>query len=85
MSDGSRFPHLWLEGANEEYPLSGDSGQPFVAGRADTANLRLADPSCSRRQFQVTPRDGRYWIEGLSASPHSVVPPYMIDSMWRRF
>jgi hypothetical protein len=68
MNGASRFPHLWLEGANEEHPLRADMGRAFVAGRADNTDLRLADPGCSRRQFQLSPHDGRWWIEGLSAA-----------------
>ena len=73
MSGGSGFPHLWLEGANEEHPIRTDLGRPFVAGRSQDADLKLADSGCSRQQFQVSSRDGRWWIQALSATVPTLV------------
>ena len=80
MSGVARFPHLFLEGADEEYPLGAGLDRPFVVGRADNADLRLADPGCSRRQFQLSLQDGRWQIEALSPNIATSVNGRLIDS-----
>jgi ABC-type multidrug transport system ATPase subunit/pSer/pThr/pTyr-binding forkhead associated (FHA) protein len=60
-----QYPALLDQATQALHPLG--SSESFLVGRNETADVFVADRSCSRHHFRIVRRDGRYYVEPLSA------------------
>lgn len=68
MSD---FPVLVDLGSQQRYPLG--QAEKFIVGRSREANVPVLDVSCSRQQFQIVHREGKYFLEALSTTTPTIL------------
>src|SRR4051794_17891398 len=58
------YPALLNVDTQTRHPIG--SSESFLVGRNETADVCLADVSCSRHHFRIRVRGGRHFVEPLS-------------------
>ncbi|MDR1485715.1 MAG: FHA domain-containing protein, partial [Planctomycetaceae bacterium] len=61
-----KFPVLLNHSDGQYYSLA--DFRMFNVGRNQSADITVADPKCSREQFQIVQRNGAYFLHNLSAN-----------------
>jgi ABC-type multidrug transport system ATPase subunit/pSer/pThr/pTyr-binding forkhead associated (FHA) protein len=60
-----QYPALLDQATKALHPLG--TSESFLVGRNETADVFVADRSCSRHHFRIVRRDGQYYVEPLNA------------------